>query len=601
MTATNSSAPRGRKSLANFWRDFQWPVVGALAFLAMVLGWLGYHAQFHAEGAARTLWDILYFDLQLFTLQMPDVKPPMHPALNLARFLAPAVAGYTAWQALAALFSDQLQSFRLRMLRDHVVVCGLGRKGFVIAREFLRREADVVVIEQDEDNDLVRQARDLGALVLIGDGSESDLLRRAGVARARNLFALCGDDGVNAEVVVHATALVEGRTSAPLTCVAHILDPQLCSLLREREFETHAARQVHLEFFNVFELGARVLLEEQGFPDQLSSEQPPPHFVVIGLGHLGESLVVAVARQWWLSESRAGRKLAFTLVDTHAPRIADNLRTRHPGLDKACEINVCQTDVRSADFARAGFLTQASRAGRRTSVFVCLDDDSLCLSTALAIARLVDGVQSTILVRMAQDAGLATLLHGGPDDRRRFQHLRAFALLDRACQPEQVLRGTREILSRAIHVEYLRHQRAAGDTPETNSSLRPWDELPEDLRESNRQQADDLRAKLEAVPCEIEPMPDWTEPLFAFTSGEVESGAEQEHVRWMDAKLRAGWKPGPIKDSVAHTHPCLVPYAELPEREKEKDRETVRAIPKFLATVGFRVYRRAKKIQPDAP
>src|ERR1041384_1100516 len=100
MRAMYSSPPRGHKALANFWHDFEWPVMGALAFLAMLLGGIGYYMQFRADGTARSIWDVLYFDLQLFTLQMPDVKPPMHPALNFARFLARAVAGYTAWQAL---------------------------------------------------------------------------------------------------------------------------------------------------------------------------------------------------------------------------------------------------------------------------------------------------------------------------------------------------------------------------------------------------------------------------------------------------------------------------------------------------------------------
>jgi hypothetical protein len=598
MTAAKSSGSNWRKTLESFWHDFEWPVIGGFAVLALVLGFFGYYAQFRAQGDAHTFWDILYLDIQLFLIQMPEVKGPLNPALNIARFLAPAVAGYTAWQALAKLFADQLQSLKLRLLSDHVVVCGLGRKAFVIAREFRRRGTPVVVIEQDEENDLVRQCRDLGALVLIGDGSEAAMLRCAGVARARSLFALCGDDGVNAEVTVQATGLLTGRESAPLICVAHILDPQLCSLLREREFETRSARHLHLEFFNVFELGARVLLEDQHFDEILASGQPAPHLVVIGLGHLGESLVVAAARQWWLSMDRTGHKLVLTLVDVHAQGIADAMSARHPGLNSACELHVCEMDVRSAEFARARFLPKAQCNGQRPIVFVCLDYDSLSLSTALAIARMGDSAQSTIIVRMTQDAGLATLLHGVPDDRGRFQKLHAFALLDRACQPEQVLRGTRELLARAIHAEYLRLQRAAGDTPDKNSSLRAWDELPDDLREANRQQADDLRAKLDSVGRQIEPMPDWTEPLFAFTPEEIEKLAEREHVRWMEAKLSAGWKHGPKKDSAARTHPCLVPYAELPQSEKEKDRETVRAIPKFLATVGFRVYRMERKAPP---
>src|SRR5687767_12847123 len=190
MKAANSPASSWRMTLASFWQDLEWPVIGGLAVMSPVLGSFVYYAQFLTEGITRTFWDILYLDIQLFLIQMPDLKGPLNPALNIARFLAPAVAGYTAWQALAKLFADQLQSFKLRVLRDHVVICGLGRKGFVIAREFLRRGTPVVVIEQDEENDLVRQCRELRALVLIGDGSEADMLRRAGLARAQNLFAL---------------------------------------------------------------------------------------------------------------------------------------------------------------------------------------------------------------------------------------------------------------------------------------------------------------------------------------------------------------------------------------------------------------------------
>ena len=62
----------------------------------------------------------------------------------------------------------------------------------------------------------------------------------------------------------------------------------------------------------------------------------------------------------------------------------------------------------------------------------------------------------TVVVRMAQDAGLAVLLRDVDAGSERFRDLRAFGLLDRTCHPDQVLRGTHEILARAIHEEYLR-------------------------------------------------------------------------------------------------------------------------------------------------
>jgi hypothetical protein len=46
---------------------------------------------------------------------------------------------------------------------------------------------------------------------------------------------------------------------------------------------------------------------------------------------------------------------------------------------------------------------------------------------------------------------------------------------------------------------------------------------------------------------------------------------EQLHEGWSQVKLLDGWKYGPVKDAEAKTHPCLVPYAELPAEQRVKD------------------------------
>ena len=47
--------------------------------------------------------------------------------------------------------------------------------------------------------------------------------------------------------------------------------------------------------------------------------------------------------------------------------------------------------------------------------------------------------------------------------------------------------------------------------------------------------------------------------------------AEQLHESWCCQKRADGWALGPVKDAEAKTHPCLVPYAELPVEQKVKD------------------------------
>lgn len=46
---------------------------------------------------------------------------------------------------------------------------------------------------------------------------------------------------------------------------------------------------------------------------------------------------------------------------------------------------------------------------------------------------------------------------------------------------------------------------------------------------------------------------------------------EQLHESWMEQKYREGWTFGEVKDAEAKTHPCLVPYAELPPEQRRKD------------------------------
>ena len=58
-----------------------------------------------------------------------------------------------------------------------------------------------------------------------------------------------------------------------------------------------------------------------------------------------------------------------------------------------------------------------------------------------------------------------------------------------------------------------------------------------------------------------------------------DAAPEDSHANWMAEKIADGWTYGEVKDADAKTHPCMVPYGQLPEFQKKKD-----AL--FLAIVG---------------
>ncbi|MBC7261270.1 MAG: NAD-binding protein [Chloroflexi bacterium] len=571
------------------WYEHQWFVVLGLWLITLCLGYVGFAKHFAALNQVRSPLDLLYLTLQLFPLQSGAVPPPVTWELEVARLLAPTVAAYTAVQALAVIFYEQVQSLRLRVIHDHVVICGLGRMGLLLARGFLRRGDRVVVIEQDEGNDFISLCREEGAIVILGDAKDREVLRRAGVAKAKYVFSVCGDDSTNAEVAVHVQELVSSRQGYPLTCFIHIVDPRLYHLLREREIAPSSSYR--LELFNIFDRGTQLLLEEYPFfreSDGVSVQQP--HVLVIGLGRMGESLIIHIARNWWNKYALTCGPLRMSIIDREAEHKVESLCQRYPKLSQACELVALQMDVLWPEFEQASFLIDSDGQCRVTAVYVCLDNDSLGLRAGLTLLQRVKGRHIPVVVRMAYETGLALLLRG--TETHGFDNLHAFGLIDRTCQPELVLGGTHEILARAIHESYVRHRRELGESIETNPSLVSWEELPEDLKESNRCQADHILVKLKAIGCGIAPLTDWDAEKFQFTAEEVERMAQMEHQRFVEERLRAGWAYAPGVQSVEQrTSPILVPWDELPECEREKDRDMVRELPRFLARAGLQVCR----------
>jgi len=49
------------------------------------------------------------------------------------------------------------------------------------------------------------------------------------------------------------------------------------------------------------------------------------------------------------------------------------------------------------------------------------------------------------------------------------------------------------------------------------------------------------------------------------------TGPEASHQSWYDEKEATGWIHGMVKDADAKTHPCMVPYDQLPEEQRAKD------------------------------
>lgn len=69
----------------------------------------------------------------------------------------------------------------------------------------------------------------------------------------------------------------------------------------------------------------------------------------------------------------------------------------------------------------------------------------------------------------------------------------------------------------------------------------------------------------------------------------IEEMAKNVHEMWAQNRMNDGWTYGPVRDDATKKHPCLVPYEDLPESEKDYDRATSQETLKLIVKSGFEI------------
>ncbi|MGC0317949.1 DUF1003 domain-containing protein [Kitasatospora acidiphila] len=143
-------------------------------------------------------------------------------------------------------------------------------------------------------------------------------------------------------------------------------------------------------------------------------------------------------------------------------------------------------------------------------------------------------------------------------------------------------------LARAVHQSRLEAAVAEGQQQGSRPALRPWDELPEELKEANRLQARKLGELLAEIGCLMVPTYD-PSLIVDFDQEEARLLARREYeLRLSERKARGVTKLPSQRDTLGDG---LVPWELLSDRARERAVDMVRRLPAMLADVGFQVLR----------
>ncbi len=180
------------------------------SFLFSTAGyWLGY---------GWTLVDSIYMVvLTFFSVGYAEVRPILTPDLKLFTTLV-IISGCTSVLYIVGgliqmvtegqidrALDKRRNSKEIGALTDHVVVCGYGRHGQVLARELENLHRPFIVVDSNEAR--LEEARELGFLVYEGNATQEETLEAVGIDRAHTIATVLPDDAANVFITLSARTL----------------------------------------------------------------------------------------------------------------------------------------------------------------------------------------------------------------------------------------------------------------------------------------------------------------------------------------------------------------------------------------------------------
>jgi len=597
-------------------------LITALLLIASAIGWAQYLAIHSFNNVAPnkfTIWDIMLLTIMLAPQKAPPVWGSDVPILlNVGRVFLPFVflGGIFKVTLLRSATERVVNQWFARTFRGHAVVCGLSQAGFALVIEQLRRGRWVVLVDvksapsnlsllQQSIATLPRSVQSRFAIVE-GDGASTDTLKLAGVGHAVAVYAVTNDDFVNLDIATAARASVSTASGGKAGPKVHV------------HFKDYLTRDPLNEDFRLFDsraLAGRQMVNQ--YPADASwlatrNFERGPHAVVVGLGNLGEQVILQLART---AHYACGKRMTVTIIDKRANAVGGVLFERYPMLAPDATpdslglhndegnamtlplvaIHLVETSIDA--FCQNGFAAACANHGIPGAVYICLGNDietdrvskavSIALERATHLISTSDSPAPPCMVvkpmrRLSPMRRSADDLNGALRDTSL--RVRAAEIDVLRAAAVAVITSDLELAAERTHNEYLAFSKERNIA---TADVRPWESLDEEARQMNYNTTDHHLVRLREMGINVcaldfvdgrlsvgaKPLAD----AKSYLGLHRESFADAEHRRWVSDKLFLGWRytAGGRNIKAAKLNCSLVGYERLSEDAKQYDRDNV--------------------------
>jgi len=619
-------------------RQFLIPII--LTIIATVLGLISFHLVF----PEYTLLRKLYLTFQLFTMESGDhfyangPQPILVTVIfNLARFMAVAALIITIVLAIISVLRYKYFISRVRFMKGHTILCGLGEVGEAMAESF-RRKKKLVIIENDTSNDNLAVLKKEGAKIIEANALDSTVLSKIGIENAESFAALTGDDFNNLTIINHILELIKNsdkKDESNISLAANIdsrnlkeaiteewkkergqpetelrkdlkaLNESSATIKSQGGFE-RADRELIIQYkslsekllsynpegadfkscegninlFNINQLAARYIYRDYP-PDRFRSitktDDPAMNILILGYSKIGEELLKLCIQNCHYINRKSTR---ITLISHEADGVMKRVNSIYSNIHKLIDFRAINKNPHHL----TGKILVELGLDTVDVIYICSAEDRYQASYSSRARELYD--ENVPVVRPFYINKTWNTLDP-PKNLHSFNILSKVAVLEDIIS-ESLDRKAMAVHHRWINLEIPRYIDELNDCinknkniPDPKPTLLPWHLLDEEVRDDNRSVVEHSNVKLRSVGQLSDPdmysQPENAGINYDFLKDpeKIEQLAEMEHRRWMASKYLYGWDYSAERNMFLREHENLVDFNMLDEDTKKYDRDQV--------------------------
>jgi hypothetical protein len=418
-------------------------------------------------------------------------------------------------------------------------------------------------------------------------------LTHARLKVASRIYIMGPEDPLNISIATTAAGMLQSSSSAKIA--VHIDNDSLPFVLQSNLLEYRKS----FTFINVYgTIADRLItrdlpLDHDGIG---KDDKRQAHLVILGFGKMGRSLAVRAAQ---LGQFANKKPLRISVIDQLANKNKNLLRFHHRFIDQAASFSFHELSIQSPQ-ARDLIQLWCEEPDQLVSIVFTFSDPSLVLDSAFSLIPAMNKPNVRVAARIKDTSNLDCFFANCTSRGNKHCRLTPFGLeeaFDILLNPGK---DEAEKFARDIHKAYVNLAMELGKSdPESFSrkfnpdSLKDWDELDPDYRESSRQQALQIAFKVRAAGYEIVEKEDPRQPITSFLPSSLhESLAIMEHNRWLAERRVFNWTWGETSNPARRVNKNLVAWEKLPDAIKQYDYDAVERIPMLLDGVGKKMVKR---------